>query len=63
MSVSNLRGHGLKMFKHHLVTDCDKYSFVNRVVNEWNLLTMTLLHVVQFKIKLDLYLRIGRGLL
>jgi len=35
-SKSNLRGHLLKLHKKGARLDIAKYSFCNRVVNEWN---------------------------
>jgi hypothetical protein len=64
LSSTSLRGHGFKLYKHRFLTDVGKFSFSNRIVNEWNLLTPELLScntVEQFKIRLDLYLRSGRG--
>jgi hypothetical protein len=66
MGNSSLRGHSLKLFKSRFVSDCDKFSFANQVVNEWNLLTDDIVAcdtLVKFKIKLDHYLKHSRGLL
>ena len=38
MSQSNLRGHSLKLNKKRVRLDAAKFSFSNRVVNEWNIL-------------------------
>ena len=37
-SQSNLRGHSLKLSKKRVRLDNSKYSFSNRVINEWNML-------------------------
>jgi hypothetical protein len=66
LSSGTLRGHNCKLFKSRFNTDIGKFSFANRVVNEWNLLTQDIIDcktVDQFKIKLDRYLRSGRGFL
>ena len=33
-----LRGHSLKLSKKRVRLDISKYSFSNRVINEWNML-------------------------
>ena len=38
MSQSSLRGHSLKLNKKRVRVDVAKFSFSNRVVNEWNIL-------------------------
>ena len=63
-SSSNLRGHSLKLFKARFVSDIGKYSFGNRIVDEWNLLNEEIVScntVEQFKNKLDRHLRCCRG--
>ena len=64
VSHASSRGHSCKLFKERFLTDFGKFSFGNRVVNEWNLLTQDLVDcstVEQFKIKVDHHLRYGRG--
>ena len=38
MSQSNLRSHSLKLNKKRVRLDVAKFSFSNRLVNEWNIL-------------------------
>ena len=38
MSQSSLRGHSLKFNKKRVRLEVAKFSFSNRVVNEWNIL-------------------------
>ena len=38
-SSKQLRGHSLKLYKPSLRLDVRKYSFSQRVINEWNLLS------------------------
>ena len=61
---NNLRGHSFKLFKPRFNTNIGKFSFVNRVVEEWNKLPAEIVcsdSVLNFKIKLDVYLRNGWG--
>jgi ribonucleases P/MRP protein subunit RPP40 len=65
LSSGSLRGHSLKLFKSRFVTNCGKFLFSNRVVDEWNLLTEDIVScdtVNGFKNKLDRYLECCRGL-
>ena len=39
VTSTNLRGHSMKLFKTRFVSNCGKFVFANRVVDEWNLLT------------------------
>ena len=58
------RGHSLKLYKNRFRTDVGKFSFANRVINEWNLLTQDIIAcdtLEQFKVKLDRHLRLCRG--
>ena len=53
------------MFKNRFNTNCYKYYFSNRIVDEWNLLTDDVASrntVNGFKVKLDQHLRFSRGL-
>ena len=64
VSTGTLRGHVFKVFKCRFNTDVGKYSFCNRVVNEWNLLSQDIVAcdtLEQFKTKLDHHLRYRRG--
>ena len=61
---NSLRGHNLKLFKSRFLTNCGKFMFANRVVEEWNLLTSDIVScstVNSFKNKIDLHLRFSRG--
>jgi hypothetical protein len=63
-SSKQLRGHSLKLYKPSFRLDIRKYSFSQRVINEWNLLPDELLEcktVNNFKKYLDLHLRNNRG--
>ena len=64
MSQSNLRGHSLKLNKKRVRLDVAKFSFSNRVVNEWNILDKEIISgcsLAGFKRKLDRHLRDKRG--
>ena len=59
------RGHGLKLFKNRVNLDVGKYSFGNRICNEWNMLPENIVmskSVNEFKGKIDRYLASIRGL-
>jgi len=58
------RGHSLKLYQKQIGTDVGKFSFSNRVVHEWNLLTEEMVQVNcvdVFKGRLDNYLKHIRG--
>jgi len=58
------RGHSLKLYQKQIGTDVGKFSFSNRVVHEWNLLTEEMVQVNcvdAFKGRLDNYLKHVRG--
>ena len=60
MSQSSLRGHSLKLNKQRVRLDVAKFSFSNRVVNEWNILDEEIIlgcSLAGFKWKLDYHLR------
>ena len=62
---TDLRGHSFKLFKPRFNTNIGKFAFTNRVVDEWNMLPVDVVSsntVLNFKVKLDEYLRNGRGL-
>ena len=64
VSTNRSRGHSLKLFKIRFNTNFGKFTFNNRVVDEWNLLTEDIVScntVDTFKAKLDLFLRCDRG--
>ena len=64
MSQSSLRGHSLKSNKERVRLDVAKFSFSNRVVNEWNILDEEIIlgcSLAGFKRKLDRHLRDKRG--
>ena len=61
---SELRGHSCKLFKPRVLTNFGKFSFSFRVVEGWNMSTQEIVScntVMQFKSKLDHYLRFCRG--
>jgi len=60
MSQSNLRVHSLKLNKKRIRLDVAKFSFSNRVVNEWNILDEEIISgcpLAGFKRKLDRHLK------
>jgi len=60
MSQSSLRGHSLKLINKRVKLDAAKFSFSNRVVNEWNILDKEIISgcsLAGFKWKLDRHLR------
>ena len=64
--LNKLRGHSHKLFKSRFNTNIGKFTFVNRVVDEWNKLLeeITSCNTINtFKNKLDIYLRNCRGLI
>ena len=64
MSQSSLHGHSLKLNKKRVRLDVAKFSFSNRVVNEWNILDEEIISgcsLAIFKRKLDRHLRDKRG--
>ena len=53
------RGHSLKIFKSHSKSNREKFSFSNRIITTWNMLTEQIVkakNVNQFKNLLDLKL-------
>jgi len=65
MSQSSLRGHSLKLNKKRVRVDVAKFSFSNRVVNEWNILDEEIISgcsLAGFKWKLDGHLRDKRDI-
>ena len=59
--ISSTRGHSLKFIKKRFRLNWRKYTFGNRVVDEWNLLPEEIVsckNLNAFKEKLDHYLRI-----
>jgi len=64
MSQFSLRGDSLKLNKKRVRLDVAKFSFSNRVVNEWNILDEEIISgcsLAGFKWKLDCHLRDKRG--
>ena len=58
------RGHSMKLYQRQINTDIGKFSFSNRVVHEWNILTEEMIQVNSvdtFKGRLDYYLRHIKG--
>ena len=65
MSETSVRGHSLKLYKNRFSTNIGKFSFENRVVDEWNDLTEEIISsstVNSFKNKLDLHFNNNRML-
>ena len=65
LSSSVTRGHSLKLYKDRFCLDIAKFSFSNRVIDEWNLLPNDVIdspNVNAFKNRLDRYLVHVRGL-
>jgi ribonuclease P/MRP protein subunit RPP40 len=63
--ISQLRGHRFKLFKRRFNSDVRKYSFSQRIIEEWNGLPEELIDcktVSNLKKKLDFYLKYDRGL-
>ena len=64
ISTNRSRGHSMKLFKVRFDTNCGKFMFSNRVIDEWNMLNDDIVSrntVDVFKAKLDQYLRCSRG--
>jgi hypothetical protein len=64
LSNTGLRGRSLKMYKERARLDIRKFSFSNRIVDEWNKLTEEIVlcqTVNNFKNKIDYHLRDIRG--
>ena len=63
-SSVNTRGHSLKLYKGRFSLDVGKYSFGNRIVEEWNALPQEAIdctNVNLFKNRIDPHLRYNRG--
>ena len=61
---NSLRGNLLKLYKTRFNSNIGKYTFSNRVITEWNLLTNDIIacdSIDSFKNKLDVHLRYCRG--
>src|SRR6266496_3525803 len=64
INVFGTRGHKYKLFKSFCKLDVKKFSFGNRVINEWNSLPDAVVNSVSindFKGKLDHHLALMRG--
>ena len=65
MSTTGLRGHEFKLYNRAFSTNVGKFSFSNKIIDDWNSLPQ---HVVSsnavntFKIRLDLHYCTVRGL-
>ena len=60
----NTKGHQHKFYKNRFNTDLAKFSFKNRVINEWNLLPTEVVaasSINSFKKQLDHHLGTTRG--
>ena len=58
--ISNTRGHSMKLYKDRVNKDILKYSFANRVIEQWNKLPEKVISassINSFKTKIDKYLR------
>ena len=58
--ISNTRGHSMKLYKERVNRDVLKYSFANRVIEQWNKLPEDVISansINSFKNKLDKYLK------
>ena len=58
------RGHSMKLYKRRFSTDVGKFSFVNRIVEEWNALPQEAIDSTSinlFKNKIDCHLKYKRG--
>jgi len=58
-NVSNLRGHSMKVTKKNFKLDVRKFSFSNRVINEWNGLSEEIIQsksLAGFKKRIDYHL-------
>jgi hypothetical protein len=58
--ISNTRGHTMKLHKDRVNRDVLKYSFANRVIEQWNRLPEEVVSangINTFKNKLDKYLK------
>ena len=58
------RGHNMKLYKYRFSKDVAKFSFVNRVIDEWNALPQEAIDctsVNSFKNKIDCHLKYKRG--
>jgi len=58
--ISNTRGHSMKLYKERVNRDVLKYSFANRVIEQWNKLPENVISansINSFKNKLDKYLK------
>ena len=57
---SRIRGHVVKLVKDQCILDIRKYSFSQRIMNEWNKLStdcVTASSVNMFKNRIDTYLK------
>ena len=59
--ISNTRGHSMKLYKDRVNRDILKFSFANRVIEQWNKLPETVVNVNTFKNKLDKLLKSKRA--
>ena len=64
LNISNTRGHSMKLYKDRVNRDVLKFSFANRVIEQWNKLPETVVNVNSvntFKNKLDTFLKAKEG--
>ena len=43
--ISNTRGHSMKLYKDRVNRDVSKFSFANKVIEQWNKLPETVVNV------------------
>ena len=62
--LSNTRGPSMKLYKDGVNRDVSKFSFANRVLEQWNKLLEIVINVGSvniFKNKLDKFLKVNDG--
>jgi len=60
-NASNLRGHFMKVTKKSFKLDVRKFSFSNRVINEWNGLSEEIIQSKSLEKRIDYHLGYIRG--
>ena len=62
--ISNTREHSMKLYEDRVNRDVLKFSFANRVIEQWNKLPETVVNVNSvntFGNKLDKFLKVEKG--